>query len=80
MGPFDDLPDVAGVDGAVDQVKRLREFQEEQPQWRIWCDRDNHIWHAERMLEGGHDKVTRYSLRFLLDELERRLPSSTGLN
>jgi len=72
MGPFDDLPDVAGVDGAVDQVVRLHQFREQHPEWRIWCNRDNHVWHAERMIEGGHDKVVRYSLRFLLDELERR--------
>jgi hypothetical protein len=71
MGPFDDLPDVAGVDHAVDQVVRLEEFRAGHPEWRIWCDRDSHIWHAERMTEGGRDKVTRYVLRFLLDELER---------
>jgi len=53
MGPFDDLPDVAGVDNAVDQVKRLHEFQQQYPEWRIWCNRDNHVWHAERMIEGG---------------------------
>ena len=72
MGPFDDLPDVNGVDHAVDQVVRQQEFQQAHPEWRIWVDRDSHIWHAERMIEGGRDKVTRYELRSLLDELEKR--------
>jgi hypothetical protein len=69
MGPFDDLPEVNGVDRAVDQVVRLQEFEKGHPEWRIWCDRDRHIWHAERMIEGGRDKVTRYALRSLLDAL-----------
>ena len=73
MGPLDNLPDAAGVDHAVDQVVRLRDFQQAHPEWRIWCNRDNHVWHAERMLAGGHDKVVRYDLRFLLDDLERML-------
>jgi hypothetical protein len=72
VGPFDDLPDVNGVDHAVDQVVRREEFEKRHPQWRIWCDRNRHIWHAERMIEGGRDKVTRYELRTLLDELEKR--------
>lgn len=72
MGPFSDLPDVDGVDGAVDQVVRKQEFEAAHPEWRIWCARDSHIWHAERMIDGGRDRLTRYSLRFLLDELDRR--------
>ena len=72
MGPLDNLPVVAGVDHAVDQVVRRKEFEAAHPEWRIWVDRDSHIWHAERMIEGGQDKIVRYDLRFLLDELERK--------
>src|SRR5690242_5333736 len=71
MGPFGELPDVSGVDDAPDQVVRLKEYRAAHPEWNIWCDRVRHIWHAERMTEGGRDKVTRYGLRFLLDALER---------
>ena len=72
MGPFDNLPDVAGIDAAVDQVVRQNEFEAAHPEWRIWCNRDNHVWHAERLIDGGHDNLVRYDLRSLLDELERR--------
>jgi hypothetical protein len=71
MGPFE-LPDVDGIDRAVDQVVRLHDFQQANPEWRIWCNRDNHVWHAERLIDGGHDNLVRYDLRSLLDELERR--------
>jgi len=65
-------PEPTGVDNAVDQVVRKQDFERAHPEWRIWCDRDRHIWHAERLIEGGRDKVTRYALRSLLDELEKR--------
>jgi hypothetical protein len=68
---MDSLPAAAGVDRAVDQVKRLEAFRETHPGWRIWCDRDSYIWHALRMTEGGRDEVERYSLRQLLDHLEK---------
>jgi len=54
----------------VDQVVRLEQFRGGHPEWHIWCS--NHVWHAERTIETGSDKVIRYGLKFLLDDLESR--------
>jgi len=73
MGPFGDLPDVNGVDHAVDQTERRRAFEAAHPDWRLTCDAKNWTWYAERDLPGGGtERVTYEALRFLLDELERR--------
>ena len=43
-GPFGDLPEVPGVDGAEDQTVRRKAF--EAAGWRIWED-SRHVWHGE---------------------------------
>jgi hypothetical protein len=57
-----------GVDDAVDQVARCREFVAEHPEWQIECSDDRRRWRAER--DGG-EPVEAFDLRGLLDELAR---------
>ena len=57
-----------GVDNAVDQTVRRREFEAAHPEWRISCDERLH-WRAERE---SYKPVVAYELRELLDELESR--------
>lgn len=54
----------------ADQVKRRLAFEREHPDWRIIWDPDYRVWRAWRLLEGGEHNLTRYELRWLLDDLE----------
>jgi hypothetical protein len=84
MGPAEDRPQltaVGGVDGAVDQVIRLREFRKAHPQAMITSPRQNGtlLWRATWIEdtvqpddEGAVAEVTSYDLRILLDRLDAR--------
>ena len=71
MGPFGELPDVDGVDHAVDQTQRRKAFEAAHPEWRIWIE--GWTWRAERVLpDGVRESVSSDAIRFLLDNLEKR--------
>lgn len=65
-----DLPVVTG--GSVDQVIRLKAFQQRHPEIEITSPRKNgsRAWKAVWDTEHGYDEINRFDLRTLLDNLE----------
>lgn len=86
MGP--DVPQLAavpgGVDHAVDQVVRLREFIQRHPEVAVTSPRQNgtRLFHATWTDGQPHDGVvtlaTHEQLRILLDYLEARFDMGTS--
>ena len=70
----EERPELHAISGGYeDEVSRRRRFEAAHPEVRISVVRN--AWQAVIPREGGEDVVTRYELRALLDELERRLAS-----
>lgn len=58
------------VQNVTDQLARLGRFKDDNPDWRIAVDRDNHAWAGMRQ-QGSRDEIhVRFSLESLLDTLE----------
>lgn len=58
------------VQSHADQLARLGRFKDDNPDWRIACDRDNRAWAGMRQ-QGTQDEIhVRFSLESLLDTLE----------
>jgi hypothetical protein len=73
----EERPELHAVPGGYeDQVVRRQRFEAAHPEVRIAPVRA--AWQAIIPTERGEDVVTRYELRHLLDELERRLASREG--
>jgi hypothetical protein len=75
---MNERPDLHAIDGGdEDQVVRRARFQAAHPDIRIALE--GCAWQGVIPTEdGGQEVVTRYELRHLLDELERRLARGEG--